>query len=305
MSQAQTAKSDIVAGTWIEQILPEPARPYARLMRLDRPIGTWLLLWPGWWALALSGTGFAGWHFYALFAVGAVVMRGAGCTYNDLVDRDIDAQVARTAGRPLPSGQVSPKQALAFLIAQLFIALVILLQFNWFAVGVGAASLLLVFTYPFMKRITYWPQAWLGLTFNWGALLGWAAATGELTWSAALLYAGGVFWTLGYDTIYAHQDREDDALIGVKSSALALGGRSKPFIAGFYLLAIALFMIAVPVEKWNAMFLAVITLTAAHGAWQALTLNIDDAKNCLTRFRANRDFGALIMLAMIAAQFAP
>jgi 4-hydroxybenzoate polyprenyltransferase len=302
MSQAQTVKTDIQTDSWIDQALPARARPYARLMRLDRPIGTWLLLWPGWWALVLSGAGVFAWHFFILFAVGAVVMRGAGCTYNDIIDREIDAKVARTATRPLPSGQVSLRQAYAFLAAQLAIGLAILLQFNSFAVIVGAASLVLVFTYPFMKRITYWPQAWLGLTFNWGALLGWACAKGEIGWPAVLLYLGGILWTLGYDTIYAHQDREDDALIGVKSSALALGSRSKPFIAICYASAIMLFALAVSPTHWSFPVLAAFGIAAIHAAWQVITLDINDSQNCLRRFRANRDFGALVMLALIFAQ---
>lgn len=301
MSEAQTAKTDIVAGSWIERSLPPGLLPYARLMRLDRPIGTWLLLWPCWWSLMLAGAGLYAWHLYALCGIGAVVMRGAGCTYNDIIDRKIDAQVARTATRPLPSGQVKVWQAVAFLGAQLLIGLIILLQFNWFAIGVGAASLLLVFSYPFMKRITYWPQAWLGLTFNWGALVGWAAARGDLSWSALLLYLGGIAWTLGYDTIYAHQDREDDALIGVKSSALALGNHSKPFIALCYSLTIVLFIFAAPTTGWTTFFFAIIAMAAFHAAWQVATLNIDDAKNCLARFRANRDFGLIVMIAFMLA----
>lgn len=302
MSQAQTVNTDISAESWIDRVLPAPARPYARLMRLDRPIGTWLLLWPGWWALTLAGAGASAWHFFILFALGAIVMRGAGCTYNDIIDREIDAKVSRTATRPLPSGQVTLAHAWFFLIAQLVIGLVILLQFNAFAIFMGAASLLLVFTYPFMKRITYWPQAWLGLTFNWGAVLGWAAVQGELGWPALALYVGGIAWTLGYDTIYAHQDREDDALIGVKSSALALGQRSKPFIAGCYALAIILFILAVPTAKWTLPFFAVMTSAALHATWQVSTLNINDSSNCLTRFRSNRDFGTLIMIALVVAQ---
>ncbi len=303
MSDTQTSKIDIVTGHWFERKLPAWTHPYARLMRLDRPIGTWLLLWPCWWSLVLSGAGFYAWHLFVFFGVGAVVMRGAGCTFNDIVDRKIDAQVERTATRPLPSGQVKLWQAILFLILQLFVGLFILLQFNTFAVWVGAASLLLVFSYPFMKRITYWPQAWLGLTFNWGALLGWAAARGELDWRALVLYVAGILWTLGYDTIYAHQDREDDELIGVKSSALALGERSQQFIALFYVIALVLFVMAVPETSWNTGFWIFMGLAFVHAAWQAITLDMDDAQNCLTRFRSNRDFGILIMAAFIASRF--
>ena len=234
MAEAARNKDGLIAGTdmpahgFVDRVLPAPLRPYAKLMRLDRPIGTWLLLWPCWWSLVFAldrapATG-AEWlrlaWLYILFGVGAVVMRGAGCTYNDIVDRDFDAKVERTRTRPIPSGQVSVKGAIGFLLLQLLVGLAILLQFNWFAVGVGALSLVLIFTYPLMKRITYWPQFVLGLAFNWGALLGWAAVTGTLGWAPALLYIGGIAWTLGYDTIYAHQDKEDDILIGVKSTAL-------------------------------------------------------------------------------------
>jgi 4-hydroxybenzoate polyprenyltransferase len=302
MSQAQAPKTDIPQRSWIDAALPARALPYARLMRLDRPIGTWLLLWPCVWALVLAGAGLAAWHFYVLFALGAVVMRGAGCTYNDIIDRDIDARVQRTAARPLPSGQITPTQAWVFLGLQLFIGLMVLLQFNITAIFVGAASLLLVFTYPFMKRITYWPQAWLGLTFNWGALVGWAAATGEISGQAALLYAGGILWTLGYDTIYAHQDREDDELVGVKSSALALRVRTKPFVAICYGLALLLFALAIPAGQWSILVVLVMAAAMAHAGWQVATLNINDAANCLMRFRSNRDLGALIALAHVASQ---
>ncbi|MBL8629189.1 MAG: 4-hydroxybenzoate octaprenyltransferase [Rhodospirillaceae bacterium] len=304
-SKIETSKIDIVAGHWFERRFPAWMHPYARLMRLDRPIGTWLLLWPCWWSLVLSGAGVYAWHLFIFCGTGAVVMRGAGCTYNDIVDRKIDAQVERTATRPLPSGQVKLWQAVVFLILQLIVGLIILLQFNMFAVWVGAASLVLVFTYPFMKRITYWPQAWLGLTFNWGALLGWAAARGELDWRALVLYVAGIAWTLGYDTIYAHQDREDDELIGVKSSALALGERSHQFIALFFFIALALITLAVPGEDHTLGFWIMMGFAFIHAAWQVFTLDIDDAQNCLTRFRANRDFGALIMLALIASRFQP
>jgi 4-hydroxybenzoate polyprenyltransferase len=300
MSQAQTVKTDIAAQSWIERALPAPAVPYGRLMRLDRPIGTWLLLWPCWWSLALAGAGGFAWHLYALMAIGAVVMRGAGCTYNDIIDREIDAQVARTATRPLPSGQVTPAQAWMFLAGQLAVGLAILLQFNTFAIAVGAASLVLVFTYPFMKRITYWPQAWLGLTFNWGALLGWAVAKGEIGWPAVVLYLAGLLWTLGYDTIYAHQDREDDELIGVKSSALALGRHTKPFVAACYALALGLIAVALNGDSWQPWSLTALTVAALHAGWQVITLDIADVRNCLMRFRSNRDFGALIMLAVMA-----
>ena len=295
------AHTDIPARTWIDQWSPAWARPYLRLMRLDRPIGSWLLLLPGWWSIVLAGFGAPRLTTMALFLVGAVVMRGAGCTYNDIVDRDIDARVARTAARPLPSGQISPKRAWIFLGAQLLVGLIVLAQFNRFAVGVGAASLALIAVYPFMKRITYWPQAWLGLTFNWGTLLGWAAVRGSLDRQAFLLYAAGFFWTLGYDTIYAHQDREDDALAGVKSSARALGERTWPVLAVFYGLAVVLLATAVGPPRYRPIALALLAAAALHLAWQVKTLDIASPDNCLRRFKSNRDFGLLILTACWAA----
>jgi 4-hydroxybenzoate polyprenyltransferase len=269
-------------------------------MRLDRPIGWWLLLLPGWWSITMASFGAPHIWSMALFFIGAVVMRGAGCTYNDIVDRDIDAKVARTARRPLPSGQVSVRAAWVFLGAQLLVGLGVLLQFNPFAVLVGAASLLLVAAYPFMKRITYWPQAWLGLTFNWGALVGWAAVAGKFDTQTFLLYGAGFFWTLGYDTIYAHQDREDDTLAGVKSSALALGERTRPIVAVFYMLAIGLLATVLMSAQYNPLGLAFLAAAAAHLAWQVATLDIANPDNCLRRSRSNRDFGLLVLAAIWA-----
>ncbi len=293
-------KSDIQRLAWIDVWLPPPLRPFARLMRLDRPIGTWLLVLPGWWAIALAGLGTPDKQLVGLFLLGAIVMRGAGCTYNDIIDRDIDAKVARTATRPLPSGQVSVRAAWIFLGLQLAAGLAILVQLDRPAIIVGAASLVLVFSYPYMKRITYWPQAWLGLTFNWGALVGWTAMRGGFEWAAAPLYAAGFFWTLGYDTIYAHQDKDDDALIGVKSSALALGPRTKPFVAVAYLLTMALVAYAsmrIVMPGWPA--LALLGAAGLHLAWQVATLDINDAGNCLRRFQSNRDFGLLVLAALL------
>jgi 4-hydroxybenzoate polyprenyltransferase len=300
MTNGQAPKTDTPRISWIDRWLPRAARPYARLMRLDRPIGTWLLLLPGWWAITLAGFGIPDTRLTLLFLVGALVMRGAGCTYNDLIDRDIDAKVARTASRPLPSGQITVRAAWIFLGIQLAAGLLILLQFNGFAIMVGAASLILVFTYPFMKRITYWPQAWLGLTFNWGALLGWAAMRGTIEVPALPLYAAGFFWTLGYDTIYAHQDKDDDALIGVKSSALALGARSRPFIAVMYTLTMALLLVATTrVMFFGWLSMALLAAAGLHLAWQVATLDINDAASCLKRFRSNRDFGLLVLAALL------
>lgn len=293
------ASPDIPQRSWVDRLLPRPLRAYARLMRLDRPIGIWLLLLPGWWSIALAGRGEPDTELMVLFLVGAVLMRGAGCTINDIVDRDYDAKVARTRTRPIPAGEVSVRAAAVFLALQLTGALVILLQFNGFAIAVGASSLILIFIYPFMKRITYWPQAWLGLTFNWGALLGWAAARGNLEAGALLLYAAGFFWTLGYDTIYAHQDKDDDALIGVKSSALALGRATRPFVAGCYALAFGLLTAAawpLMVGPWPKVLMAAAGL---HLIWQLATVDIDNAGNCLVRFKSNRDFGLLVLAALL------
>ncbi|WP_119167720.1 4-hydroxybenzoate octaprenyltransferase [Algihabitans albus] len=304
-SQQTTAKrSDIPRDSWVDRHAPEAWRPYLRLARADRPIGTWLLLWPCWWSIALA----TAWQDQALdlpllllFGLGALVMRAAGCTVNDLLDRRIDAKVARTASRPIASGQISVLQALVFLAVLLGLGLAILLQLSQTAILLGLASLLLVFPYPLMKRITYWPQAWLGLTFNWGALMGWAAVTGSIAWPALLLYVAGFFWTLGYDTIYAHQDKEDDALIGVRSSALRLGNESRPWLAGFYAVAVLLLIVA----GWSAeaawpYFLGVAAM-AGHFVWQIVTLDIDDPRNCLVRFKSNRDAGALFLAGILLA----
>ncbi len=241
----RTAIAQLAGSSWIDRYPPAGLRPYLKLWRADKPIGAWLLLWPCWWSLALAAPG--GWpdaRLLALFGIGAVVMRGAGCTVNDMVDRRIDARVARTRDRPLASGALSLVQAWGFLALLLVIGLVILLQFNRWAIALGAASLPLIALYPYMKRITDWPQAFLGLVFNWGALLGWTAATGALGWPAVALYAGCFAWTLGYDTIYAHQDKEDDAIVGVKSSALKLGAATRPWLFAFYGVAAALLALA-------------------------------------------------------------
>ena len=297
-----TDASDIPAGNWVDRLAPAPARPYLRLARLDRPIGTWLLLLPGWWSIALASSGWPDLRLLALFAIGAVVMRGAGCTANDMADRDFDARVARTATRPIPSAQVTVTQAAAFMVLLLAVGLLVLLQFNTFAIAVGAASLILVAVYPFMKRITYWPQAWLGLTFNWGALLGWAAVRGDLAAPAIVLYAAGLFWTLGYDTIYAHQDKHDDALIGVKSTALKLGEQTRSWLLVFYGLAIALLALSGFLARLAWPFYAALVLAALHFGWQALSVMIDDQKDCLAKFKSNRDVGLILFAGLVAGR---
>ncbi len=301
--------ADAVAAPWMEA-LPRRMRPYLQLMRLDRPIGIWLLFWPCLLGLVLGATAqdrsFTAWrdvYYLILFALGAIVMRGAGCTFNDIVDRKFDAAVARTRGRPIPSGAVSVASAVRLLAGLCLIGLVILTQLNIFAIGLGAASLTLVAAYPFMKRITWWPQAWLGLTFNWGALLGYAAQTGTLGWADAMLYAGLVFWTLGYDTIYALQDKDDDALIGVKSTARLFGDNAKMWVARFYTIAFALILASGYAAHAGWLFTPLMLAAGAHMAWQVKRLDIHDGDGALTLFRANRNTGALMALAFLAANW--
>jgi 4-hydroxybenzoate polyprenyltransferase len=280
--------------------------PYARLARWDRPIGTWLLLFPGWWGIALASPGLTRgprWPdplLLLLFAIGAIAMRGAGCTLNDIADRDYDGKVARTRLRPLPSGRVSVPQAFAFMAAQLAVGAAVLFSLKPLCWWLGLGVLALIGTYPFMKRITYWPQLFLGLNFNWGALLGWAAVTGSLGWPPILLYVGGIFWTLGYDTIYAHQDKEDDARIGVKSSALALGERTRPFLFLFYGAALALWAAAGISSELGVMFWAGLGGAAMQLAWQAARVNIDDPADCLAKFRSNQLIGWLQFAGIVA-----
>jgi 4-hydroxybenzoate polyprenyltransferase len=296
--------TDIHVGDWVDRLLPRWAEPYARLARLDRPIGTWLLLFPGWWGIALAGPHWPNWWLMLLFAIGALVMRGAGCTLNDIADRDYDGQVARTRLRPIPSGRVSVPQAVVFLALQLAIGAAILLSLNRMSILLGVAVLALIATYPYMKRVTYWPQLFLGLNFNWGALIGWTAVTGSLTWSPILLYLGGICWTLGYDTIYAHQDKEDDARIGVKSSALALGDKTRPFLFLFYGAATALWLAAGLADGLNPMFIIGLTLAASQLAWQAVQVDIHDPIDCLSKFRSNRVVGWLMLAGIIIGHLA-
>jgi 4-hydroxybenzoate polyprenyltransferase len=292
--------TDIHVGDWVDRLLPRWAEPYARLARLDRAIGTWLLLFPGWWGIALAGPRWPNWWLMLLVAIGALVMRGAGCTLNDIADRDYDGQVARTRLRPIPSGRVSVPQALAFLILQLAIGAAILLSLNRTSILLGLAVLGLIATYPYMKRITYWPQLFLGLNFNWGALIGWTAVTGRLSWPPILLYLGGICWTLGYDTIYAHQDKEDDARIGVKSSALALGDKTRPFLFLFYGAAIVLWLAAGIADGLNPVFIIGLALAAAQLGWQAVMVDINNPIDCLSKFRANRMVGWLMLIGLVA-----
>jgi 4-hydroxybenzoate polyprenyltransferase len=298
-----SAVADAVRGNWVDRFLPAAAKPYARMARLDRPIGWWLLLWPCWWSAALAADA-AGWPYpdpwhLVLFLIGAIAMRGAGCTYNDIVDRDLDAKVARTRSRPIPSGQISVRQAAVFLAAQALVGLVVLVQFNRFAILVGFAALLAVVIYPFLKRLTDWPQLGLGIAFSWGALMGWAAVFGRLDWAPILLYLGGIAWTIGYDTIYAHQDREDDALVGVRSTARLFGARTRPFLAAFYAAATVFFGASFAVAGAGIAAFAGLFLGAVHLFWQVLLLRIDDPDNCLKLFRSNRDYGWILFAGLV------
>ena len=303
-----TPTTDIVPdarpGNWVDRWAPAAAKPYLRLARFDRPIGAWLLLFPAWWSQAMAelslGRPYPNPWYLLLFLVGAFVMRGAGCTYNDIVDRDYDARVARTAARPIPSGQMSVAGALAFMAALCLVGLLVLLQFSGFTIALGASSLLLIAAYPFAKRFTFWPQAVLGLTFKWGALVGWAAVTDGLALPALALYVGSVLWTIGYDTIYAHQDKEDDVTVGVKSTALRFGEETPRWLAGFYAGAVVLWGAAGLLAGAGAVFLLALALAAVHLAWQIRTLDIDDAVNCLARFKSNRVVGWLLLGGLIA-----
>ncbi len=294
-------------GNWVDSRAPHWLRPYLRLARLDRPIGSWLLLIPCWWSLGLAAI-HAGQpvniRHAVLFFIGAFAMRGAGCTWNDLVDRDLDGLVERTRSRPIPSKQVTIAQATAFMLAQALVGFLVLIQFNRFTVLTGLASLLVVVIYPFMKRITYWPQIFLGLAFSWGALMGWPAEFARLDWPALVLYAGSICWVIGYDTIYAHQDREDDLLIGIKSTALLFGERTPPMLAAFYVCAVMLIAAAGFMAGGGIVFAIGMIAFAGHLAWQVTRLDIDDPAHCLKLFRSNRDaalilFGAMLVDAVV------
>jgi 4-hydroxybenzoate polyprenyltransferase len=289
-------------GNWVDRLAPAWARPYLRLARLDRPIGSWLLLLPCWWSVGLAAVGAregVNLLHLVLFFVGAFAMRGAGCTWNDIVDRDLDARVERTRSRPIPSGQVTVANAAAFLVLQAMVGLAVLLQFNRFTIYVGLASLGVVAVYPFMKRITYWPQIVLGLAFSWGALMGWPATFAQLDPPALLLYAGAISWVIGYDTIYAHQDREDDALIGIKSTALLFRERTKPMLALFYALAVALIALAGFSAGAGLIFALGLLAFALHLAWQIARLDVDDPINCLAVFKSNRDAGLILFAGLV------
>lgn len=301
---------DAPSNNWVYKVLPRAAWPYAQLARWDRPIGWQLLMWPCFWSSALAANSAAetgnlsvalfAFHLF-LFFVGSVAMRGAGCTYNDLVDHDIDNEVLRTRSRPLPSGRVTRFEAKVFLALQALVGLLVLIQFNGFAIILGILSLAVVAVYPFAKRFTDWPQFFLGLAFSWGGLMGWAAMFGSLAWAPVLLYVGSVAWTIGYDTIYAHQDKEDDALIGVRSTARLFGDKTRQWLIGLYglavlLIALAFFMAGVGIVAWLGLAAA-----AAMLAWQIRTLDIDDPVQCLALFKFNHIVGFSIFLALAVA----
>lgn len=297
MGSSDSGKNDIPSTGWVAS-LPAAWQPYARLARLDRPIGTWLLLFPCWWGLALART--EHWWFYPLFGFGAVVMRGAGCTINDILDRDFDGRVERTASRPLPSGQVSLFQAILFTGAQLLLGLAVLLCLNWSAILLGFAIMGVVVTYPLMKRVTWWPQFFLGLAFNWGIPVGWAAAGGHWDWAPVLFYLAGICWTLGYDTIYAHQDKADDVQIGVRSTALRFGAASRAWIGGFYGASALLMLGAVMIAGFQWPACLGILLALCHMLWQATRTDFDDAAACLAAFKSNRWVGWLVLAGLLA-----
>ncbi len=303
LDSSATHIADAPTQNWVERMLPSAALPYAQLMRLDRSIGWWLLLLPCWWGLVLgqiaAGGGVPSPWFAVLFLIGAIVMRGAGCTLNDMADVDFDVKVERTKNRPIASGRVSRKQAFIFLAVQALIGLVILLQFNWYSVVLGAASLVIVAVYPFMKRITHWPQFVLGLAFNWGALVGWSATHGSLSIAAVLLYAGGIFWTLAYDTIYAHQDKEDDVLIGVKSTALLFGANSKPWLSAFFGASLLCCALALWMVDAGLFAYAGLVAAAVHSAWQLQSFDHSHSALCLKLFKSNRTLGLLFLTGLL------
>ncbi|TXH93631.1 MAG: 4-hydroxybenzoate octaprenyltransferase [Pseudorhodobacter sp.] len=312
MPEAPGQVADAPKDNWVDRFAPAGAVPYLRLSRADRPIGTWLLYIPCLWGVALAamGDGFRLWDLWIALScgIGAFLMRGAGCTWNDITDRDFDGQVARTRSRPIPSGQVTVKQALVWMVVQALVAALVLFSYNGLAIGLGFASLALVAIYPFAKRFTWWPQVFLGLAFNWGAVLAYAAHAGTVTPSAILLYAAGISWTLYYDTIYAHQDKEDDALIGVKSTARLFGERSRQALWGFMGLTLVLAAAAIAAAPLHGVWQPVVALAGVwafgwHMVWQMRRLDVDDPTSCMVIFRANRDAGLILALFLAIAAF--
>jgi 4-hydroxybenzoate polyprenyltransferase len=306
--------ADAVKGNWVDTHAPAWTRPYLRLSRADRPIGTWLLLLPCWWGALLAASAVGTLSLRTVWimvgcAFGAWLMRGAGCTWNDITDRDFDAQVARTKSRPIPSGQITTKQAAVWMALQCFIAFGILLSFGPLAIGLGILSLVPVAIYPFAKRFTWWPQVFLGLAFNWGALLAYAAVAGELTAAPVFLYLSGIAWTLFYDTIYAHQDKEDDALIGIKSTARLFGSNTAQWLKRFMIISVILFAAAAIEALIDGSILSLLLAIGGawamgwHMTWQLSHLDIDDPEKCIGLFRANRDAGLLAALFLAISIF--
>lgn len=299
---------DAPSNNWVYKVLPRAAWPYAQLARWDRPIGWQLLMWPCFWSSALAANSAAetgnlsvalfAFHLF-LFFVGSVAMRGAGCTYNDLVDHDIDNEVLRTRSRPLPSGRVTRFEAKVFLALQALVGLLVLIQFNGFAIILGVLSLTVVAVYPFAKRFTDWPQFFLGLAFSWGGLMGWAAMFGSLAWAPVLLYVGSVAWTIGYDTIYAHQDKEDDALVGVRSTARLFGDNTKLWLAGLYGLTLVLLLLGYAVAGVGLLAYLGLIVAAVMFAWQIVVLDIDNPDQCLALFKSNTRVGAVIFVGLV------
>ena len=295
--------TDIKKIVWLERLIPEKMRPYLYLTRIDRPIGIWLLLLPGWWSIVMASGGIFNmnahsWYLILLFGIGAIIMRSAGCTVNDIWDRKLDRQVARTKERPIASGAISTLQALIFLAILLIAGLLILLQMNRLTIILGIISLPLIAAYPLMKKITWWPQAFLGVTFNFGALMGWSAVTGSLALPAILLYIAGIFWTLGYDTIYAHQDKEDDALAGIKSTALLFGNISKERVKRFYEVTTVALAFSVLLATGSLLSTIAVMLACSHLLWQMTEWNPEEPMSSLEIFKSNRDFGLLVLLAL-------
>lgn len=304
IDQKPGAVADAQSGNWVDRYAPPWLKPYARLARWDRPIGFWLLFWPCAWGMALAAIAYPelgfDWLGAILMLAGAILMRGAGCTFNDIVDRDIDMKVARTRSRPIPSGAVTARDALAFLVAQALLASVVLFQFNRFTVWAGVASLVLVAIYPFMKRVTWWPQAFLGLAFSYGALVGWSSQTGSFAMPALLLYFGTILWVIGYDTIYALQDVEDDALIGVKSTARLFGSQTRLIVSGFYAGAYILWVAAATIAGAGIVFAVLSLVVAGLLAWQVQTVDASVPRNPWVRFNSNRYVGVALALALLA-----
>ena len=319
-NSANQRVSDAPSDNWVYRILPVSIWPYAQLARWDRPIGWQLLLWPCWWSLALAfnieikmyfaaaiplmGPGILVVKFVimlALFMIGAIAMRGAGCTYNDLVDNDIDAKVARTASRPIPSGRATSGHAKLFMIVQALVGALVLFSFNWFSVWLGLVSLIIVAIYPFAKRVTNWPQFVLGLAFSWGALMGWASVFGDLGWPPLLLYAGSILWVIGYDTLYAHQDKEDDALVGVGSTARLFGEKTKLALVLLYGTTLVLFFISMKLAEISWPAFVGLAVGAAHMGWQIKVLDINDGDQCLKLFKSNNHFGWIVFAGLLVA----